>query len=83
MPVMYNDLPEIITFLLVWRRLLVYPTGTSKRFLLMYKASQLCDVPGWVFTCAAERRDVFAPVASWSKSGYKGASDALSELGML
>ena len=64
-------------------RLPVYPTGTSKRFLLVYKASRLRDVPGWVFICAAERRDIFGSVASWSDSGYKGASDALSELGML
>ena len=61
----------------------LYPTGTSKCLLMKYKASHLWGVLGWSFTCAAEVRDFFHPVALGSNVAYKGALDALSELGML
>ena len=37
----------------------------------------------WVVCWAAKRRDIVESVASCSNSRYKGASDALCELGML
>ena len=37
----------------------------------------------WVFWWEVEHRDIFRSVASCSASRYKGAPDALSELGML
>ena len=54
--------------------------GTSEEMSRKSLAGSPCV---WVFSWAAERRDVFGSIASCSNSRYNGASDALSELGML
>ena len=56
----------------------MYPQGTSKGLLLMYRISRLCDVPGWVASYAAEPRDVCGSVASGSGSEYKAKEDPCS-----